>query len=120
MENVWYDFKHGFMERLRSLKGSPGSIAAGAATGVMVSFTPFIGLHTLLAIVIAWLIRANVLAAAFGDCCRQSVDIPFYLGERLLYRAGLAGRGLRPAVMPVNFENIFHAASHALMTFDFF
>ena len=24
MENVWYDFKHGFMERLRSLKGRRG------------------------------------------------------------------------------------------------
>lgn len=118
MENVWYDFKHGFMERLRSLKGSPGSIAAGAATGVMVSFTPFIGLHTLLAIVFAWLIRANVLAAALGTVVGNPWTFPF-IWASVYYTGRVLLEGTAAAVMPVNFENIFHAASHALMTFDF-
>lgn len=53
MENILTGFKRHFIERLRSLSGTPSSIAGGAAVGVMVSFTPFVGLHTLLAVVLA-------------------------------------------------------------------
>jgi uncharacterized protein (DUF2062 family) len=52
--------------RVARLPGSAYSIAAGFATGAAVSFTPFLGLHFFLGGVIAYLIRANIVAAAIG------------------------------------------------------
>lgn len=52
--------------RVARLPGTPGSIAAGVSFGVAVSFTPFLGLHMVLAVALAWLTRANVIAAALG------------------------------------------------------
>lgn len=48
------------------MPGSTHSIAAGIASGAAVSFTPFLGLHFVLAITISWLVRGNFLAAIFG------------------------------------------------------
>ena len=114
----WYDFKQSFTERLRSLKGTPYSVAAGVATGVMISFTPFIGMHTLLAVVIAWLIRANVLAAALGTIVGNPWTFPF-IWASIYYTGRVLLEGSAAVVTPVGFEQVFHAASHALMTFDF-
>lgn len=52
--------------RLRRLPGTPYRIAAGFASGAAVSFTPFIGLHFILAALLALLLRGNLLAAAIG------------------------------------------------------
>lgn len=95
MENILTGFKRHFIERLRSLSGTPSSIAGGAAVGVMVSFTPFVGLHTLLAVVLAWALRFNVLAAGNRYDCGQSLDVSVYLGRGLLYRADYAGGKFR-------------------------
>jgi uncharacterized protein (DUF2062 family) len=52
--------------RLRRLPGTPYRIAAGFASGAAISFTPFIGLHFVLAAVLAVAVRGNVIAAAIG------------------------------------------------------
>lgn len=54
------------MYRVARLPGSPYSIAAGFATGAAVSILPLIGLHFLLGTFVAWVIRANVVAALIG------------------------------------------------------
>lgn len=54
------------VKRLTRLPGSPHSIAAGFACGAAVSFTPFIGLHTVLSILLALAVRGNYLAAVVG------------------------------------------------------
>ena len=41
---------------IKRIKGSPQALSLGLATGIAVSFTPFIGLHALLAIFISWTI----------------------------------------------------------------
>ena len=43
-----------------------GSLAIGVASGVAASFLPFIGLHFLIAALLALLFRGNVLASAIG------------------------------------------------------
>jgi uncharacterized protein (DUF2062 family) len=48
------------------LPGTSGSIAIGVASGVAASFLPFIGLHFLIAALLALLLRGNVLASAIG------------------------------------------------------
>jgi len=52
--------------RIARLPGTAHSIAAGFASGAAVSFTPFLGLHFLLAFVLAWMVRGNMIAAAIG------------------------------------------------------
>ena len=49
------------------MPGTSASIAAGMASGVAASFTPFVGLHLLIAALLAILFRGNVLASAIGS-----------------------------------------------------
>ncbi|MGR3468013.1 MAG: DUF2062 domain-containing protein [Shimia sp.] len=49
--------------RVRRLPDSPERIARGIAAGVFTTFTPFYGLHFVVAALGAWIIRGNVLAA---------------------------------------------------------
>ena len=53
-------------QRIIRLPGTPASIASGFASGVAASFTPFLGLHFILAGALALLLRGNVLASAIG------------------------------------------------------
>jgi len=53
-------------QRVVRLPGTSGSIAIGVASGVAASFLPFIGLHFLIAALLALLLRGNVLASAIG------------------------------------------------------
>ncbi len=83
---------HYFKHRTMRLKGSAASIAGGLACGVAVSFTPFIGLHFLLAMAIAWLIRANIVASMLGTMAGNPVTfVPIWI---LIYETGslLLGR----------------------------
>jgi uncharacterized protein (DUF2062 family) len=51
---------------IMSLDSHPGHISAGFAVGVFVSFTPFFGLHTPLAIALAFIFRLNKLSCISG------------------------------------------------------
>jgi uncharacterized protein (DUF2062 family) len=53
-------------QRVVRLPGTSGSIAVGVASGVAASFLPLIGLHFLIAALLALLLRGNVLASAIG------------------------------------------------------
>ncbi|MDA9598179.1 DUF2062 domain-containing protein [bacterium] len=53
-------------QRITRLPGTPASIASGFASGIAASFTPFLGLHFILAGALAMLLRGNVLASAIG------------------------------------------------------
>jgi uncharacterized protein (DUF2062 family) len=57
--------KHKFKEIL-SLDLHPGHISLGFAVGVFISFTPFFGLHTPLAIALAFIFRLNKLTCITG------------------------------------------------------
>ena len=51
---------------IKRIKGTPQALSLGLATGIAVSFTPFIGLHALLAIFISWVIGGSMAAALIG------------------------------------------------------
>ena len=65
--------------RLRVLRLSDNSrrIAAGLALGVSVSFTPVIGTHILQAVVAAYILRANMVAAVIGTVVGNPWTFPF-------------------------------------------
>jgi uncharacterized protein (DUF2062 family) len=51
---------------LKGLENSPPAVAVGVAAGIFLGFTPLVGLKTLLAIGVAWLLHGNRLAAALA------------------------------------------------------
>ena len=63
--------------KLKRLQGSPYAIACGFACGASVSFTPFIGFHFVLAAVLAWMLRGNVIASAIGTAIGNPWTFPF-------------------------------------------
>ena len=52
----------------------------------MVSFTPLLGLHFILAIIFAYLIRGNLIAALIGTIVGNPITFPFIWG--LIYKVG--------------------------------
>ncbi len=63
--------------RLHRLPDSPHRIALGFACGAVASFTPFFGIHIVLAAALAWLVRGNILAAVFGTMVGNPLTFPF-------------------------------------------
>ncbi|GAB5388810.1 MAG: hypothetical protein Alpg2KO_17780 [Alphaproteobacteria bacterium] len=84
--------------RLKRLPGTPESIAAGVAIGVAVSFTPFFGLHLLIAAAIAWVLRANMMGALIGTAVGNPWTFPFFLW--LEYRLGFLMLRMEPSDVP--------------------
>jgi uncharacterized protein (DUF2062 family) len=56
----------GFVRQLLHLGDSPERTALAFSVGVFLSFSPFIGLHTVLAILVAFLFRLNRVAVLIG------------------------------------------------------
>lgn len=65
-----------YWKRMLRIKATPHAIAAGVAAGAFASFTPFMGLHFILAFVIAWLLAGNMIAAAFGTAIGNPLTFP--------------------------------------------
>ena len=63
--------------RLHRIRATPHVIALGFAAGAFASFTPFVGLHFILAGVLAAAIGGNVIASAFGTCVGNPISFPF-------------------------------------------
>jgi uncharacterized protein len=83
--------------RVKRLPDTPHRIALGFACGVFASFTPFFGLHFVLAAGLAWLIRGNVVAGLIGTAAGNPLTFPLIasvslgLGRRIL-GYGVTGR----------------------------
>jgi len=78
---------------IRVLLGSsdnPATIARGFAVGIFIAFSPFLGLHTVLTISLAFLVRGNRLVSLLASwICNPLTMIPilyfdFKVGEILL------------------------------------
>ncbi len=76
--------------RLRRLPDPDYKIARGISAGVFTSFTPFFGLHFLIAAGVAWMLRGNILAALLATFVGNPLTFPIIaglsveLGSRLL------------------------------------
>jgi len=80
--------------RLARLKDSPHGIAAGVASGVAISFTPFIGFHLIGAMGIALATRGNLIAAWIGTLIGNPWTFP--LIWVIIYRLGSWILGAEP------------------------
>jgi uncharacterized protein (DUF2062 family) len=63
--------------RVTRISATPHTIALGVAIGAFVSFTPFIGLHFLLAGLIALALGGSILASALGTAVGNPLTFPF-------------------------------------------
>jgi uncharacterized protein (TIGR03546 family) len=77
-------------KKILSLDAHPGHIAAGFAVGIFISFTPFFGLHTPLAILCAFIFRVNKITCITGAWVNTPLTVvpvlaaSYKLGETLL------------------------------------
>ena len=62
---------------IKRIKASPQALSLGLATGIAISFTPFIGLPALLAIFISWVIGGSMAAALIGTLFGNPWTFPF-------------------------------------------
>ena len=106
------------MLRLARLPGSAYSIAGGFASGAAMSFTPFVGLHFVLSAILAWSIRANIIASVIGTAVGNPWTFPFIW--TWLYQTGtwmVSGERLEGAAKP-DFSEIFGHMLQALVSWD--
>ncbi len=105
------------MHRMARLKASPHAIALGFAAGAFASFSPFIGLHFILAGLIAFALRASILASAVGTVVGNPLTFPFIWLSTYNVGAALLGRETKGEVvldLPAVSES---AASAGMMEF---
>ena len=80
--------------RLRRLPDPPYRVARGVAAGIFICFTPFYGFHFVLAGVVAFLIRGNILAALMATFFGNPLTFPLIatisveLGAKILHQPG--------------------------------
>ena len=65
-----------FLKLIR-VKDSQDKLAVGFACGSMVSFSPFIGFHFLLAVIFAYIFRGNIVASLIGTFVGNPFTFPF-------------------------------------------
>ncbi len=115
----WRRFTRYAFHRMARLPGSPQSIAAGFAFGAAISFTPFVGLHFVLAAIMAWLARVNVVASAVGTAVGNPWTFPFIW--IWVYELGIwmGGGNESAAAASLDFAGIFGAVLDALLSLNF-
>jgi uncharacterized protein (DUF2062 family) len=73
----WRRFGVYHLKRLIRLPGTPHSIAVGVACGTAISFTPLIGFHLLLGVLLTLALRGNLLAGVAGTLIGNPWTLPF-------------------------------------------
>jgi len=86
------------IHRLRRLPDTPHKIARGIAFGVLVSFTPFFGLHFVLAASLAVVFRGNIIAAILGTFFGNPITFPFIAAIALSIGHWMLGTANDPAM----------------------
>ena len=107
-----------WLVKLKKLKGTPRSVATGVACGVAVSFTPFVGFHFMLASVMAWMMRGNIIAALLGTIAGNPWTFPFIWVSVLYTGKKFLGDGYN-GIVDVNFAEVFTKAFNAIINLDF-
>jgi len=112
-----YKIYQATIRKLKGLKGSDKSIAKGFATGAAISFTPFVGFHILLSLIITKITKENSIAATLGTIVGNPWTFPFiwyltlHLGHFML--------GANTTHIPVDFKEFFKKLFHAIISLDF-
>lgn len=105
------------LKKLNSLKGNPKGISKGFATGVAMSFTPFVGFHILLSLFVAKIFKQNGTAATLGTIFGNPWTFPF-----IWYLTLHTGYLILPQKIILNskdFKIFFTKLYHSIINLDF-
>ncbi|MGD9638470.1 MAG: DUF2062 domain-containing protein [Alphaproteobacteria bacterium] len=92
--------------KLKRIPEKPHSIAAGFASGVFISFTPFVGFHLILSAVLAFILKGSIVASLLGTIVGNPWTFPFiWIGS---YRLGLFIISLSNAATEVQSVSFIH------------
>ena len=91
--------------RVQRLPDTPHRIALGFACGAMASFTPLFTLHIVAGCALAFLMRANLIAAALGTAVGNPFTFPAIAGVSLWIGGWMLGGG--DAVASFDMSTIF-------------
>ena len=105
------------VHRMARLKATPHAIALGFAAGAFASFTPLIGLHFILAGVLAYAFRASILASAIGTAVGNPLTFPLIWLSTYNIGAALLGREAKGEVV-LDLPGVTESAANA-GTMDF-
>ena len=75
-KSFWRSFRY-YAKRALRLTATPHAIAAGVAAGAFASFLPYMGFHFVIAAVLAWVLRGNLIASAIGTAVGNPLTFPF-------------------------------------------
>ncbi|MFZ7126802.1 MAG: DUF2062 domain-containing protein [Desulfobacterales bacterium] len=89
--------------RFLKIRGNPKEIAYGFALGVLIGFTPFMGLHMAIAIFLAALFKWNKLAAGISVWVSNPLSAPILYGITYITGAKILGRSTVYS-LPVEFD----------------
>ena len=106
-----------WLVKIGNLSGSPRSIANGLATGVSVSFTPFVGFHLIITMTISKLYHQNGVAAAIGTIAGNPFTFPFIWYAT--YQTGTFILQQDSKYIQIDFANLFKKTFNALIELDF-
>jgi uncharacterized protein len=102
-----------WMEALLHIHDSPKRTAAAFALGVFFGFSPFLGLHTVLALVVAFFFNLNRVAVLIGVYSNLPWIIAAYYGLTTAIGAWMLGTNLPPGFFQRVAElftlSLFHA-----------
>lgn len=90
-------------ERFLKIRGNPREIALGFALGIFIGMTPFMGLHTAIAIFVAALVKWNKFAAAIAVWITNPITAPVIYGVTYLVGARIVDPD-QAFVMPNRFD----------------
>lgn len=116
MKNFLFYKGRKFISKLSKIDASNYAIAAGFACGASISVTPFVGFHTLLAILTALIIRGNLVSAAVGTVIGNPWT--FAVIWPLTYETGRKMLHIQKA-QDINFKEVFERFLYAFKELNF-
>ena len=79
------------IKRILRLSTTPHAVSAGVAAGVFASFSPFLGFHLAIALILALPLYGNLLVASFSTLMGNPITFPiiwtanYFIGSFILY-----------------------------------
>lgn len=87
------------VHRIRRLSATPHAVALGFAAGVFAACTPFIGMHMMMAALLAWIVGGSIGAAVLGTFVGNPLTYPIvWVGSYELGSLMLGGGVDRPKI----------------------
>lgn len=101
--------------RLMNIHGEPRPVALGYALGVFMATTPLMGVHCILAVMLASVFRWNRLAAGIGAFHSNLLTAPLLYSSTYFIGANIIGSNVR-LVMPERPAELLSKGADVLMS----